>query len=71
MYLNSSSPDENRIGWEIASQFIESLPNARDPNTPVAIIHQGYEPSTFTGFFDEWDRKLWDVSFLSLYLFIH
>ena len=34
----------------------------RDPDTPITLLKQGFEPPNFTGFFGVWDRDMWSVS---------
>lgn len=47
--------------WEIIDEYLANYPVPRDISTPHAVIYQGLEPSTFIGYFDQWDKKLWDV----------
>lgn len=44
-------------------EYLANYPVPRDISTPHAVTFQGLEPSTFIGYFDHWDKKLWDVSF--------
>lgn len=54
---------EQREGcWVMAMHLISIHPIPRDISLPIAVIKQGFEPSTFTGFFDKWDPKLFNVS---------
>lgn len=48
--------------WQIIEEHLASYPVPRDISTPHAVIYQGLEPSTFIGYFDQWDKKFWDVS---------
>lgn len=48
--------------WDIIDEYLANYPVPRDISTPHAVIFQGLEPSTFIGYFDQWDKKLWDVS---------
>jgi hypothetical protein len=48
--------------WVMAMHLISIHPIPRDISLPIAVIKQGFEPCTFTGFFDKWDPKLFDVS---------
>lgn len=43
-------------------EYMANYPVPRDISTPQAVIYQGLEPSTFIGYFDQWDKKFWDVS---------
>ncbi|CAL8336005.1 unnamed protein product [Lota lota] len=40
-------------------EFLRTHPGARDPDTPIVVIKQGFEPPTFTGWFAAWDPFKW------------
>ncbi|MEE6488855.1 hypothetical protein FKM82_015415 [Ascaphus truei] len=40
-------------------EYLKSHPSARDLNTPIIVVKQGYEPPTFTGWFLAWDPFKW------------
>ncbi|KAJ8379724.1 hypothetical protein SKAU_G00005020 [Synaphobranchus kaupii] len=42
-----------------ALQYIKTDPSGRDPQTPIEMIKQGFEPPTFTGWFLGWDDDYW------------
>lgn len=50
--------DENAFA-AIAREFLETTKSSRR-TTAVALVKQHNEPNIFTGFFDNWNRKLWD-----------
>lgn len=43
-------------------EYLRTHPGARDPETPIVVIKQGFEPPTFTGWFTAWDASKWSVS---------
>lgn len=47
--------------WIIAFHLISIHPIPRNLMMPIAVIKQSFEPITFTGFFDKWDPKLFEV----------
>ncbi|KAK5912285.1 hypothetical protein CesoFtcFv8_002177 [Champsocephalus esox] len=40
-------------------EYLRTHPGARDPDTPIVLIKQGFEPPTFTGWFAAWDPSKW------------
>lgn len=42
-----------------AQEYLVTHPSGRDPDTPILIIKQGFEPPTFTGWFLAWDPHIW------------
>ncbi|KAK5872261.1 hypothetical protein PBY51_012977 [Eleginops maclovinus] len=40
-------------------EYLRTHPGARDPDTPIVLIKQGFEPPTFTGWFTAWDPSKW------------
>ncbi|KAK1900960.1 Advillin [Dissostichus eleginoides] len=40
-------------------EYLHTHPGARDPDTPIVLIKQGFEPPTFTGWFTAWDPSKW------------
>ncbi|KAG8585521.1 hypothetical protein GDO81_005059 [Engystomops pustulosus] len=42
-----------------AVDYLKTHPSGRDPETPILIIKQGYEPPNFTGWFLAWDPQKW------------
>ncbi|KAJ8418554.1 hypothetical protein AAFF_G00000530 [Aldrovandia affinis] len=45
---------------QIAKDYVDSDPSSRS-DIPIATIKQGFEPPTFTGWFQAWDPKLWET----------
>ncbi|KAK2525927.1 Vil1 [Columba guinea] len=43
----------------MAQEYLQSDPSGRDPDTPIIVVKQGYEPPTFTGWFLAWDPLIW------------
>lgn len=46
----------------MAQEYLQTDPSGRDPDTPIIVVKQGYEPPTFTGWFLAWDPLIWHVS---------
>jgi len=46
-----------------SQEYLRTHPGDRDPETPIVLIKQGFEPPTFTGWFIAWDPSKWSVSF--------
>ncbi|XP_069083203.1 villin-1 isoform X1 [Pleurodeles waltl] len=42
-----------------AQEYLKTHPSGRDPDTPIIVVKQGYEPPTFTGWFHAWDPLKW------------
>lgn len=40
-------------------EYLRTHPGDRDPDTPIVLIKQGFEPPTFTGWFTAWDTTKW------------
>lgn len=61
-FLPFFSPKTEKLkSWQIIDDYLANYPVPRDISTPHAVIYQGLEPSTFIGYFDQWDKKFWDV----------
>lgn len=58
---NEAQEEEKKEAIASASKYIESDPANRDKRTPIAVIKQGFEPPTFTGWFLGWDNDYWAV----------
>ncbi|KAM8913992.1 advillin isoform 2-T2 [Spinachia spinachia] len=41
-------------------EYLRTHPGTRDPDTPILLIKQGFEPPTFTGWFTAWDPFKWN-----------
>jgi hypothetical protein len=54
--------EERRLCWQMAKDYLNLSPVERDLRIPIAVVMRGDEPITFTGFFENWDVKYWDVS---------
>lgn len=71
VHSNFSLRNEKSNCWRIIDEYLKNYPTVREPLTPQAVVYQGLEPSTFTGFFDDhWNPNLWDVSIANIH-FIH
>jgi len=55
-----SSKHEKSRCWYIIKQYLKSYPVPRHMDIPKCIVFGGLEPVTFTGYFDQWNPKLWD-----------
>ncbi|XP_032360262.1 villin-1 isoform X2 [Etheostoma spectabile] len=56
---NSANEYETKEAWNSAQEYLRTHPAGRDPDTPKTIVKQGYEPPTFTGWFNAWDPHKW------------
>lgn len=52
---------EKKGALSTAQEYLVTHPSGRDPDTPILIIKQGFEPPTFTGWFLAWDPHIWSV----------
>ena len=52
---------EKKRALTTAQEYLHTHPSGRDPDTPILIIKQGFEPPIFTGWFLAWDSHLWSV----------
>ncbi|XP_074524428.1 advillin [Halichoeres trimaculatus] len=50
---------ERKESVVISQDYLRTHPGDRDPDTPIALIKQGFEPLTFTGWFTAWDPSKW------------
>nr|XP_020501097.1 villin-like protein isoform X2 [Labrus bergylta] len=55
----SANQYETKEALNSAEDYLRTHPADRDPDTPVIFIKQGYEPLTFTGWFNAWDPHKW------------
>ncbi|XP_053268034.1 villin-1 isoform X1 [Pleuronectes platessa] len=56
---NLANQYETKEAWTCAQIYLRTHPAGRDPDTPVLFVKQGYEPPTFTGWFNAWDPHKW------------
>uniref|UniRef100_A0A8C2CKP8 Villin-like n=1 Tax=Cyprinus carpio TaxID=7962 RepID=A0A8C2CKP8_CYPCA len=59
---NSANQYETQESYSCAVDYLKTHPAGRDPGTPITTVKQGYEPPTFTGWFNAWDAHKWSVS---------
>uniref|UniRef100_A0A8C9WXU6 Advillin n=1 Tax=Sander lucioperca TaxID=283035 RepID=A0A8C9WXU6_SANLU len=50
---------ERKEAVATSQEYLRTHPGARDPDTPIVLIKQGFEPPTFTGWFTAWDPSKW------------
>ncbi|XP_023263679.1 villin-1-like isoform X1 [Seriola lalandi dorsalis] len=55
----SANQHETKEAWHSAQEYLRTHPAGRDPDTPIIFVKQGYEPPTFTGWFNAWDPHKW------------
>lgn len=48
-----------------ARDYLLSDPSGRNPDIPIVVVKQGFEPPNFTGFFGAWDPELLGTTFAS------
>ncbi|KAM7390420.1 hypothetical protein PAMA_008538 [Pampus argenteus] len=56
---NLANQYETKEAWNSAQEYLRTHPAGRDPDTPIISVKQGYEPPTFTGWFNAWDPHKW------------
>lgn len=61
---NKANEAEKEAAAVTAQEYLRTHPSRRDPETPIVVVKQGYEPPTFTGWFLAWDPLKWTVSYL-------
>ncbi|XP_062861507.1 villin-1 isoform X2 [Trichomycterus rosablanca] len=60
LWIGKGSNDtEKKEAVVTAQEYLKSHPAGRDPDTPILVVKQGFEPPTFTGWFHAWDPYLW------------
>uniref|UniRef100_A0A4W6DB86 Villin like n=1 Tax=Lates calcarifer TaxID=8187 RepID=A0A4W6DB86_LATCA len=59
---NLANQQETKEAWNSAQEYLRTHPAGRDPDTPIIFVKQGYEPPTFTGWFNAWDPHKWSPS---------
>ncbi|KAM9859541.1 advillin [Aulostomus maculatus] len=60
LWIGVEANEEERSQGVITSQeYLRMHPGGRDPDTPIILIKQGFEPPTFTGWFTAWDASKW------------
>uniref|UniRef100_A0A674BEZ5 Villin-like n=1 Tax=Salmo trutta TaxID=8032 RepID=A0A674BEZ5_SALTR len=55
----SANEYETKEACNSALEYLRTHPAGRDPDTPIISVKQGYEPLTFTGWFNAWDPHKW------------
>lgn len=65
LWIGKEANEVERTEAAVTSQeYLRTHPGARDPDTPIVLVKQGFEPPTFTGWFTAWDPSKWSVSAL-------
>ncbi|XP_041638672.1 advillin [Cheilinus undulatus] len=60
LWIGKDANEVERKESVITSQeYLRTHPGNRDPETPIILIKQGFEPPTFTGWFTAWDPSKW------------
>ncbi|XP_030585078.1 advillin isoform X2 [Archocentrus centrarchus] len=54
-----ANEEERKESVTTCQEYLRTHPGHRDPDTPIVLIKQGYEPPTFTGWFTAWDPTKW------------
>ncbi|KAM3935167.1 advillin [Leptodactylus fuscus] len=60
LWIGAEANDvEKKESVATAVDYLKTHPSGRDPETPILIIKQGFEPPNFTGWFLAWDPQKW------------
>ncbi|XP_018417607.1 PREDICTED: advillin [Nanorana parkeri] len=60
LWIGSEANDvEKKEASATALEYLKTHPSGRDPETPILIIKQGFEPPNFRGWFLAWDPLKW------------
>uniref|UniRef100_A0A8C1CST5 Advillin n=1 Tax=Cyprinus carpio carpio TaxID=630221 RepID=A0A8C1CST5_CYPCA len=58
---------ERKESVTTCQEYLRTHPGSRDPDTPIIMVKQGFEPPTFTGWFTAWDPTKWSNKTISQY----
>lgn len=56
---NQANEEERKESVLTCQEYLRTHPGSRDPDTPILLVKQGFEPPTFTGWFMAWDPSKW------------
>ncbi|KAG7477407.1 hypothetical protein MATL_G00069360 [Megalops atlanticus] len=56
---NEANEVERQEAVVTCQEYLRTHPGSRDPDTPILLVKQGFEPPTFTGWFTAWDPLKW------------
>ncbi|XP_050978924.1 advillin [Labeo rohita] len=56
---NEANAVERKESVTTCQEYLRTHPGSRDPDTPIIMVKQGFEPPTFTGWFMAWDPTKW------------
>ncbi|CAN9512287.1 unnamed protein product [Ophioblennius macclurei] len=56
---NEANEAERKEAVVTSQEYLRTHPADRDPETPIVLVKQGFEPPTFTGWFAAWDPTKW------------
>ncbi|KTG31835.1 hypothetical protein cypCar_00035546 [Cyprinus carpio] len=56
---NEANDVERKESATTCQEYLRTHPGSRDPDTPVIMVKQSFEPPTFTGWFMAWDTTKW------------
>ncbi|XP_040889552.1 advillin isoform X2 [Toxotes jaculatrix] len=60
LWIGKEANEVERKEAVVTSQeYLRTHPGNRDPDTPIILVKQGFEPPTFTGWFTAWDPSKW------------
>uniref|UniRef100_A0A8B9JMS6 Advillin n=1 Tax=Astyanax mexicanus TaxID=7994 RepID=A0A8B9JMS6_ASTMX len=62
---NEANEVERKESVVTCQEYLRTHPGARDCDTPILLVKQGFEPPTFTGWFTAWDPTKWSVSLIT------
>ncbi|XP_036386715.1 advillin [Megalops cyprinoides] len=56
---NEANEVEHKEAVVTCQEYLRTHPGSRDPDTPIVLVKQSFEPPTFTGWFTAWDPSKW------------
>lgn len=56
---NGCNDVEKKEALTTAIEYVKTDPSGRDPDTPILVVKQGFEPPNFTCHFGAWDPEKW------------
>jgi hypothetical protein len=62
LWLGEAASERKKEAAAWGQEYLKTHPAGRSLATPIVLVKQGHEPSTFTGWFFTWDPYKWTVS---------